>query len=29
MKADEVGMLVSMNKKKDIEKFIEEYNGSS
>lgn len=27
MKADEIQMLVSMNKKKDIEKFIEEFNG--
>ena len=27
MKADEIQMLVNMNKKKDIEKFIEEFNG--
>ena len=27
MKADEIQMLVNMNKKKDIEKFIEDFNG--
>lgn len=29
MKTDEIQMLVSMNKKKDIERFIEEYNGTN
>lgn len=29
MKTDEIDMMVSLNKKKDLEKYIEEYNGKN